>query len=105
MRVVFVIVLVGSLAGAQTAVPAASATPAAAPVTAPPTVSSTAPQAATTAGGEITGAIKAGTVPLPGVAITAANTLTGQKVITSTDTSGAYTLAVPSNGRWVIKAE
>jgi hypothetical protein len=70
--------------------------------------STPAPQPATGAtvkGGEITGTVKSGTVPLPGVSITAANTLTGQKVLTSTDANGAFTLNVPSNGRWVIRAE
>ncbi len=56
-------------------------------------------------GGEISGTVKSGTTPLPGVSITAANTLTGQKVLTSTDANGAFALNVPSNGRWVIKAE
>ena len=56
-------------------------------------------------GGQITGTVKSGTTPLPGVSITATNTLTGQKILSSTDSNGAFTLTVPSNGRWVVKAD
>lgn len=56
-------------------------------------------------GGEISGSVKAGNTPLPGVSITATNTLTGQKAITSTDITGAFTLTVPANGRYVVRAE
>ncbi|MEO6119361.1 MAG: TonB-dependent receptor [Terriglobales bacterium] len=55
--------------------------------------------------GEISGAVKSGTTPMPGVSITAANTLTGRKVFTSTDAEGKYTLKVTGKGRYVIKAE
>jgi hypothetical protein len=48
---------------------------------------------------------KAGGVPLPGVAITATNTLTGKKYATSTDIDGAYAMAIPRNGRYVVRAE
>jgi trimeric autotransporter adhesin len=58
-----------------------------------------------TSGGTIHGAVKSGAIPLPGVTISAANTLTGKKVITSTDLNGAYSLTVPSNGRYVVRAE
>jgi outer membrane receptor protein involved in Fe transport len=58
-----------------------------------------------TNGGTIRGVVKSGNTPLPGVAITAANTLTGKKVITSTDAEGAYSLTVPSNGRYVVRAD
>ena len=79
-------------AGAQTpATPAAqgSATPAPA-----------APQ-----GGTIKGTVKAGAVPLPGVAVTATNTLTGKKYATTTDIDGDYQMEVPRNGRYVVKTE
>jgi hypothetical protein len=56
-------------------------------------------------GGTITGTVKAGTVPLPGVAVTAANTLTGKKYATSTDVSGAFAMAIPHNGRYVVRVE
>lgn len=55
--------------------------------------------------GEIRGRVKSGNTPLPGVAVTAANTLTGRKVLTSTDIDGSFVLTVPSNGRYVVKAE
>ena len=72
--------------------------------TAPPTP---APQVSTqvAAGGEISGTVKAGNTPLPGVSISASNTLTGQKVITSTDLDGSFKLTVPANGRYVVRAE
>jgi hypothetical protein len=67
--------------------------------------------AAAAQGGTIAGRVVAGTVgkpggvPLPGVAITAANTLTGRKYATSTDIDGAYAMAIPRNGRYVVRAE
>lgn len=57
------------------------------------------------AGGVIRGTVKAGTVPLPGVGVTATNTLTGKKYATTTDVTGAFAMAIPRNGRYVIKAE
>jgi hypothetical protein len=48
---------------------------------------------------------KAGGVPLPGVAVTAANTLTGRKYTTTTDIDGVYAMSIPKNGRYVVKAE
>ncbi len=62
-------------------------------------------------GGTIQGHVVAGTagkpgsVPLPGVAVTATNTLTGRKYTTATDIDGAYAMAIPRNGRYVVKAE
>ena len=56
-------------------------------------------------GGSIKGTVKAGEVPLPGVAVTATNTLTGKKYATTTDVDGVYQMAVPRNGRYVIKTE
>jgi hypothetical protein len=101
----FIFFLVVSAAGfvmAQTpAQPQATAPPAAA-AAAPPAAT---PQQAPAAAGEIAGTVKATNAPLPGVAISATNTLTGQKVLTSTDLSGNFTIAVPSNGRWVVRAE
>ncbi len=49
--------------------------------------------------------VKSGTVPLPGVGVTATNTLTGKKYATTTDVTGAFAMAIPSNGRYVVKAE
>src|SRR6476646_4509646 len=50
--------------------------PVAAPAAAAPSVTTTAPY------GEIAGVVKSGNVPLPGVTVTAANTLTGKKYST-----------------------
>src|ERR1700733_12839072 len=56
-------------------------------------------------GGTITGTVKAGAVPLPGVGGTATNTLTGKKYATTTDVNGSFAMAIPRNGRYVVKAE
>src|SRR5215469_17097658 len=61
--------------------------------------------AATVAGGDVHGVVKAGNTPLPGATITAANTLTGKKISTSTGIDGSYALHLQSNGRYVIRAE
>ena len=42
---------------------------------------------------------------MPGVGITATNTLTGKKYATTTDVTGAFAMAIPRNGRYVVKAE
>jgi trimeric autotransporter adhesin len=64
-----------------------------------------APATLPASGGTITGTVKAGAVPLPGVAVTATNTLTGKKYATTTDVNGAFAMAIPRNGRYVVKAE
>ncbi len=61
--------------------------------------------AAVATGGTIKGTVKTGAVPLPGVGITATNTLTGKKYATTTDVTGAFAMAIPRNGRYVVKAE
>jgi hypothetical protein len=76
-------------------------------------VTQPAPQTLTAAaqGGTIRGRIavgataKGGGVPLPGVAVTATNTLTGRKYATATDVDGQYAMRIPRNGRYVVKAE
>jgi hypothetical protein len=55
--------------------------------------------------GTIRGLVKSGNMPLPGVTVTAANTLTGQKATTWTDVDGTYFLQVPSNGRYVVRTQ
>ncbi len=69
-----------------------------------PTAATTQPASAAQ-GGTIRGSVKAGTVPLPGVSITAKNTLTGKAYATTTDISGAFAMAIPRNGRYVVRAE
>jgi hypothetical protein len=65
-----------------------------------------APAAAATAdGGTIHGTVKAGPIPLPGVAITATSTVTGKKFATTTDVDGNYSMTVPKDGPYVVKAE
>jgi hypothetical protein len=83
--------------------PAAPATPALPAEQAPPAA---APSIAAAAqGGSIKGTVKASGVPLPGVAVTATNSLTGKKYATTTDVDGAFEMAVPRNGRYVVKTE
>ena len=62
-------------------------------------------QTSPAAGGDISGVIKSGNVPLPGVTVSAANTLTGQKTVTSTGDDGSYGMHVKANGRYVVRAE
>lgn len=57
------------------------------------------------AGGEIAGSVKSGNMPLPGVTVSASQTLTGQKVVTSTDGDGTYSLTVPADGRYVVRTQ
>src|ERR1700733_6036181 len=96
MRWMAISLMIGGTAWGQ-------ATPAATPPVA--IQASAAPAAADASGGTITGTVKAGTVPLPGVGVTATNTLTGKKYATTTDVTGAFAMAIPSNGRYVVKAE
>src|SRR5438270_3246052 len=53
----------------------------------------------------VRGTIKSGATPLPGVTVTASNTLTGKKVSAATGPDGAFQLVLPTRGRYVIKAE
>jgi hypothetical protein len=62
-------------------------------------------QSPQTQGGIIHGIVKSGNMPVPGATVTAANTLTGQKVTTSTDVDGSYSVQVPSDGRYVVRAQ
>ncbi|MGB6974835.1 MAG: carboxypeptidase-like regulatory domain-containing protein [Terracidiphilus sp.] len=56
-------------------------------------------------GGVLHGVVRSGKVPLPGVAVTAENTLTGKKYATTTDVTGAWRLKIPFDGRYVIRTE
>src|SRR5271169_4848078 len=66
---------------------------------------SAAAQTPPAAGGNVSGIVKSGGMPLPGVTVSAANTLTGQKVVTSTGDDGSYALHLTANGRYVVRAE
>jgi trimeric autotransporter adhesin len=97
-----------SLAVAQAAPPAAP--PATAPQTTPqtapaPTPTAQAPSISAQTGGTIHGTVKDGNIPLPGVSVTASNSLTGKRYSTTTDVTGAYTLVIPQNGRYVLRTE
>jgi hypothetical protein len=58
-----------------------------------------------TVGGKLHGVVKSGNIPLPGVTVTAQNTLTGKKYSTTTDLAGAWSMTIPQNGRYVIKTQ
>ena len=58
-----------------------------------------------TAGGTIQGVIKSGQTPLPGVTVTAKNTLTGKQYVTATDSRGAFALHIDEDGRYVVRAD
>jgi trimeric autotransporter adhesin len=95
---VFAVLLIASAyASAQGTPPGASGSEPAA----------TAPSAsdAAVAGGKLHGIIKSGTVPLPGVTVTAQNTLTGKRYTTTTDITGAWSLTIPQNGRYVVRTQ
>ena len=46
-------------------------------------------------GGKLHGVVKSGNIPLPGVTVTAQNTLTGKRFSTTTDITGAWSLTIP----------
>jgi hypothetical protein len=59
----------------------------------------------TVAGGKLHGVVKSGNVPLPGVTVTAQNTLTGKRFTMTTDITGAWAMTIPQNGRYVIRTQ
>jgi len=56
-------------------------------------------------GGRLHGLVKSGDIPLPGVTVTAQNTLTGKRFQTTTDITGAWQLNLPQNGRYVVRTQ
>src|SRR5882724_8904030 len=54
---------------------------------------------------EITGSVRSGKTPLPGVSITAANTLTGKKYAAATNSEGKFALSGITRGRYVVRVE
>jgi hypothetical protein len=56
-------------------------------------------------GGKLHGTIKSGNTPLPGVTVTAQNTLTGKRYQTTTGIDGAWSLTIPLNGRYVVRTQ
>jgi hypothetical protein len=56
-------------------------------------------------GGKLHGTVKSGATPLPGVTVMALNSLTGKRVATTTDLTGAWTLVLAQNGRYVVRTQ
>ncbi len=54
---------------------------------------------------EISGIVRAGKTPLPGVTVTASNSLTGKKFSVATSASGTYTFTGLPRGRYVVRIE
>jgi len=54
---------------------------------------------------QITGTVKSGKTPLPGVTVTAANTLTGKKFTAATAADGTFAFKNVPRGRYVVKVE
>ena len=80
--------------------PPAAASKAPATASAPQT-----PSAQVVTGGRLHGQVKSGNTPLPGVTVTAQNTLTGKRYQTTTDITGAWSLMIPQNGRYVVRTQ
>jgi hypothetical protein len=78
--------------------PSQSSSPASSATTAPPS-------SETVTGGTLHGVVKSGTIALPGVAVTAQNTLTGKRYSTTSDITGAWQMKIPLNGRYVIRTQ
>jgi hypothetical protein len=54
---------------------------------------------------EINGSARSGKTSLPGVSVTAANTLTGKKYLAATNSEGKFGLSGMTRGRYVVRAE
>jgi trimeric autotransporter adhesin len=54
---------------------------------------------------EITGTVRSGKTPLPGVTVTASNTLTGKKFTVATAPNGTYSFIGLPRGRYVVRVE
>ena len=54
---------------------------------------------------EINGSARSGKTPLPGVTVTAANTLTGKKYAAATNSEGKFGLSGMTRGRYVVRVE
>ena len=74
------------------------------PTPAPATVASANSSDAIT-GGKLHGAVKSGNIPLPGVTVSAQNTLTGKRFATTTDITGSWSMEIPQNGRYVLRTQ
>src|SRR5271169_3479099 len=54
---------------------------------------------------QITGSVHSGKTPLPGVTLTASNTLTGKKHVAATISDGTFAMNGLPRGRYVLRAE
>jgi trimeric autotransporter adhesin len=63
------------------------------------------PPAASSSTFQISGTVKNGKTPLPGVTVTAANTLTGKKFSVATALDGSFVFKAVPRGRYVVKIE
>src|SRR5580693_8260073 len=94
-----------SAAPAQPSAPAPATPDANAPAQTPSVSVQTAPSAPQPTSFEISGIVKSGKTPLPGVTVTAANTLTGKKYSMATALDGSYKFTGLPRGRYVVRVE
>jgi trimeric autotransporter adhesin len=73
--------------------------------TAQPSTTPPAPTPAIVPAYEINGSARSGKTPLPGVSVTAANTLTGKKYSAATNSEGKFGLSGMTRGRYVVRVE
>jgi trimeric autotransporter adhesin len=92
LNIISVVTLSVLGANAQDVAPSASAEP-------------QTPTAAVLATYGITGVARSGKTPLPGVTVTAANSLTGKKTSTATTSDGKFNLSGLPRGRYVVRVE
>jgi Carboxypeptidase regulatory-like domain len=100
-----IVVVFGLAAWGQSQNGPAAAAPQAAPAASSP---SALPQTAgnqVAAGGVLHGVVRSGKIPLPGVTVTAQNTLTGKRYSTTTDVNGVWSMKIPEDGRYVIRTD
>jgi hypothetical protein len=53
----------------------------------------------------ISGVVKSGNAPIPGATVTATNSSSGEKSVTSTDLNGSYVLPVSARGKYELRVE
>ncbi len=95
------------LAGGLAALAQSPITPRPQPTTTGPASGAAGPQAPLSAltGGRLHGVVKSGSIPLPGVTLTAQNTLSGKRVQTITDITGSWSMSLSQNGRYVVRTQ
>jgi hypothetical protein len=63
------------------------------------------PQTPAISGGKLHGQVKSGNISLPGVTVTAQDTLTGRRFSSTTDITGSWSMTIPQNGRYVVRTQ